>query len=595
VSDSARHPDRDGAGYADLRSYAPIGDGRTIALIARDGRIDWLPLPDLDSAPTFAALLDSGHGGYLSLCPTEPFETEREYVEGTNVLRTTFRTASGTATVTDSMNTGVAGRLPWAELARRIDGVSGSIRFRAVVSPGTGLDTASPWVHETVHGTVLRVDGVTMAPRTLNEAGVEVGEQHLDVHYQTRPGSRHLFGLVSTSQEPLYLPRAQDVDRGIDRTIENWRTWSRECQDARVDWNDAVLRSVLILKTLLCSPTGAIAAAATTSLPEGPAGGNNWDYRFAWTRDMTYTLEALFRFGLREETQAAVSWLLATIRRHDPEPRVCYRLNGDIPPETRTYDVPGWRGIGPVASGNRASGQLQLGVLGDLFTMMRLHVDHGNVLDEDTGRMLAGVADRACDLWHARDCGMWELPDPQHFTTSKIGCWQALRSAVALAEAGQIPGDPRRWDSESERIRAWVHEHCWDDERGAYVWYPGSKDLDASILLHAISGFDRGERMSSTLDVLRAELGSGPHLYRYSGASKTEGCFVACSFWLVSALHLTGRPKEARELMEELLTTTNDVGVLAEIIDPATQEFWGNLPQALSHLALVNAALTLSE
>jgi GH15 family glucan-1,4-alpha-glucosidase len=222
-------------------------------------------------------------------------------------------------------------------------------------------------------------------------------------------------------------------------------------------------------------------------------------------------------------------------------------------------------------------------------------VDNGNVLDTETGRLLAGIADQACDAWRSKDSGMWELEEARHYTTSKLGCWKALNDAAHLADLGQIPGESARWCAEAELIREYVIENCWSEERGAYVWYPGSPDLDASILLHAISGFDRGERMSSTIDLLAKELGSGPHVYRYSGAEQEEGCFVACSFWMASALYLVGREEEARRLMNQLVDEVNDVGVLAEMIDPETGDFLGNLPQALSHLALVHAAITIGE
>jgi GH15 family glucan-1,4-alpha-glucosidase len=230
---------------------------------------------------------------------------------------------------------------------------------------------------------------------------------------------------------------------------------------------------------------------------------------------------------------------------------------------------------------------------------VKLYVDAGGVLDAETGRLLAATADAACDRWRQRDAGMWELHEARHYTTSKMGCWLALTAAVHLAELGQVPGDPSRWRSEAELVRAWVAEHCWSEELGAYTWYPGTDDLDASVLLHAISGFDRGERMSSTLDALRRELSHGPHLYRYTGAAAEEGTFVACSFWMVSALQLCGRGEEARALMDALVdgedSALNDVGVLAEMVDPATGHWLGNLPQALSHLALVNAAITVHE
>ncbi|MGY1748800.1 glycoside hydrolase family 15 protein [Modestobacter sp. SYSU DS0511] len=586
--------ERDAAGYADLRSYAAVGDGRTIALIARDGRVDWLPLPAMDAAPVFGALLDAENGGCIELCPVEEFTVSREYVPSTNVLTTTFTTASGSVRVTDAMNTGVAGRLPWAEFARRVEGLTGSVRMRAAVVPGTCMNAAAPWVSATANGPVLRVAGLTLAVRTLAPDEVDVGDRRIAVGYTTTPGSRHLLAVVATEDEPLFLPPAELIDEGIDRTVGNWATWCRTF-DWDGPWKTAVQRSALMLKLLIHAPSGAMVAAATTSVPESLAGGKNWDYRYAWVRDSAYALTALFRFGLREEPHGAISWLLSTIRRHGPEPAVCYSLAGEPIRPAAFRDVPGWRGIGPVVSGNTAIEQLQLGPYGDLFAIVSLYVANGNVLDAETGRLLAGIADLACDRWQSRDSGMWELPEARHYTTSKLGAWVALSRAVELAESGHIPGDPARWRSEAGRIRRWVDEHAWNEERGAYVWYPGTEQLDASIVLHAISGFDRGERMSRTLDALREELGDGPHLYRHSGADADEGTFLACSFWMVSALALCGRVEEAVTLMEELMGAANDVGLLTEMLDPRTGDLLGNLPQALSHLALVNAAITVSE
>lgn len=578
-------------GYADLRAYAALGDGRTLALVADDGRVDWFPVPDLDTPPVFAALLDADGGGSLALAPTVPYRMRRQYVVGTNVLETTYVTDGGSARVTEAMNTGVAGRLPWSELARRVEGLEGSVPMAWRIEPGTVLGTASPWVQPTVHGPVLRADGVTLGVRTLGQMTVVAEDQGCSGVFEATAGSRHLVAVVGTEREPVMLPDPEQVDRGIDRTVANWRAWTREFHYDG-PWGKAVQRSALALKLLLHEPTGAIAAAGTTSLPESRAGGKNWDYRYAWVRDAAYTLDAWIAFGLREEVHAALAWVLRTLREHGPQ--VFFTLDGRLPPGPERRHVPGWHGIGPVTFGNRADGQLQLGVYGDLLAVVRGYVDGGNLLDADTARMLAAVADEAADAWHRPDAGMWELPEQRHHTSSKMGCWQALTCAVHLAEAGQIPGDADRWRAEAERIRAWVERECWSPERGAYVMAPGSDDLDASVLLHARSGFDTGERMSRTVDALRAELGSGPLLHRYSGMPSEEGAFVACGFWGVTALAAVGRTDEARVWMDELLSVANDVGVWPEMVEAATGDFLGNVPQALSHLALVQAALTLA-
>jgi len=581
-------------GYVDLRSYGAIGDGRTVALVALDGGIDWLPVPSLGSVPVFARLLDGEDGGAIELAPSEPFTVTRRYLPGSNVLETTFSTANGRARMTDALVTGVAGRLPWLELARRVDGLEGSVHFRWRVAPGTRFARSSPWVERTTHGKVIRIDGVTIAVKGSDHGPRGGGPRGLQGAFTTSAGSRHLLIVAGTADEPLHLPDAASTDRTIDRTIENWQAWSNEFSYDG-PWADAVQRSALALKLLIYSPTGSIAAAATTSLPESLSGGKNWDYRYAWVRDLAYTVSALIRFGLREETHAAVSWLLTTIKEHGPELHIFYTLDGGTPPAVEQMDAPGWRGIAPVVIGNPAKSQLQLGIYGDLFVTMRRYVEAGNLLDAETGRLLASIADRASDAWRQRDSGMWELEAHRHYTSSKMGCWMALDSAVVLCELGQIPGNAERWKSERDAIRDWIEKHCWSEKRQAWVAWPGTEHLDASVLLHAPSGFDRGERMSTTIDALRSELGRGPLLYRYTGAEREEGAFVACSFWMASALACVGRHEEATELMDGMVALGNDVGLYAEMIDPVDDGFLGNLPQGLSHLALITAAITIEE
>ncbi|MFJ6654389.1 glycoside hydrolase family 15 protein [Microbacterium sp. NPDC091313] len=583
----------------DLREYAAIGDGRTIALIGRRGQVDWLPVPHLDSMPVFARLLDDVTGGCIELEPDEEYTVRRRYVPRTNVLETTYRTKSGRARVTDALVTGVAGRLPWAELARRVEGLRGSIRFRWRVQPGTRLQTVAPWVEQLDGVSILRVGDVSLAV-VGDGHGEPEPEPDADLGpsvrggFRTSDGSAHVLIVVATDGEPLHLPDPGNVQRGIDRTIGAWRAWSDEFfYDG--PWQEQVQRSALALKLLVHAPSGAIAAAATTSLPENPRGGKNWDYRFAWVRDLAYTAHALVEFGLREETHAAISWLLRTIREGGPEPEVFYTLRGEVADGVVEHDVAGWQGIGPVVTGNPAHGQLQLGVYGDIFAICRTYVDAGNILDVATGRSLAALADRTCDVWRQPDSGMWELPEIRHYTSSKMGCWQALNDAVSLAERGQIPGSPARWRAERDRIAEWVAENGWSQQAGAYVMYPGTDDLDTSVLLHAESGFDRGERMASTIDAITRDLSAGALLYRYTGVESEEHTFVASAFWRASALACIGRHDDAVAAMDDLVERSNDVGLFAEMISEHDGSFWGNLPQALSHLAVVNAALRIRE
>jgi GH15 family glucan-1,4-alpha-glucosidase len=582
-------------GYAALRAYAAIGDGRTVALIALDGSIDWFPLPELDGPVVFSALLDSDNGGRIALRPIGDFTTKRRYVPRTNVLETTFTTDTGVVRVTDALVTGIAGRLPWIELARRVEGLSGTVDVEWSVEPGTVGNTASPWVEQTVNGPVAHIDGIMIAVRGFEHGPARPRASGMSGRFSTSAGSRHLVTLSATANEPLRILTPELVDAGVDRTIAGWRAWGKEFSFDG-DWSDTVLRSALALKLLIYSPTGAIAAAATTSLPESLDGGKNWDYRFAWVRDVAYTVRALMRFGLREETHAAVSWLVDTIEDDGPELCVYYGLDGSRPTSGVTrLQVPGWRGIQPVVAGNRAQDQLQLGIYGDLMDVMFTYVDDGNLVDIDTARLLSDIADRACDGWRRPDSGMWELEDEQHYTSSKMGCWQAIDRAIGLAEAGQLDGNVERWRSERDAVRAWIDDNGWSETRGSYVMYPGTDRLDTSVLLHSVSGFDRGPRMSKTIDAIRSQLGRGPQVYRYDGMQDEEGTFVASAFWISSALACVGRMDEARDQLDAMIDLANDVGMYSEQLDAESGAFLGNLPQALSHLALINAAITIDE
>jgi GH15 family glucan-1,4-alpha-glucosidase len=401
---------------------------------------------------------------------------------------------------------------------------------------------------------------------------------------------------VATDHEPLLLPPGQDVELRIDRTVASWQRWTELIRYSG-DWPEPVKRSALLLKTLLSGTSGAIAAAATTSLPERIGGDKNWDYRYSWTRDSSFTIGAFMRLGLHEEVHAAVSWLLGVMRRTGPELQVFYTLDGRVASREDDLQAPGYRGSRPVRAGNAASGQLQLGTYGDLFDTLARYAEAGHVLDPSTGRMLAEYADSCCDRWLNRDSGIWELDVTEHYTISKMGCWVALDRACRLAEAGQIPEHrAHRWRDEARDIQEWVNTNCWSDEKQAYTFYAGTDELDAAVLLAGRTGFERGDRLSTTIDAITRELvpGDGSLVHRYSGMQTEEGAFVACTFWLVDALAHCGRGDEARALMDRAVSLANDVGVLSEEIDPATGGFLGNLPQGLSHLALINAAHTLS-
>jgi GH15 family glucan-1,4-alpha-glucosidase len=363
-----------------------------------------------------------------------------------------------------------------------------------------------------------------------------------------------------------------------------------------------VLRGALALKLLVHAPSGAVAAAATASLPEELGGERNWDYRFSWIRDSTFTLDAFMQLGCPAEARAYFWWLMHASQLTHPHLRVLYTLAGaDHAPE-RELALEGYGGSKPVRIGNAAAEQLQLDTYGELMHTAWLYERAGNRIDPDIGRRLADLADVVCDLWRRPDSGIWEVrSESAHFTQSKMMCWVALDRAVDLAGRGVIPGEHnQRWRESTEAIRGFIESECWSSQKRSYVRFAGSEELDASLLLGVLHGYQGGstDRLRSTVEAVRRELADGPYIRRYSGedgVSGTEGAFVACSFWLVEALARSGRVGEAAELMDQLVPLSNDVGLYSEEIDPISGAFLGNMPQGLSHLALISAAVAIGQ
>jgi GH15 family glucan-1,4-alpha-glucosidase len=588
-------------GYAPIADYAAIGDGRTVGLVARDGSIDWLCLPNLDSPSVFGALLDAERGGRFALAPTAPFESERRYLPDTNVLETTFRTATGTVRVTDALSLPGTGLDPLRELVRRVEGLAGAVPMAWAIEPrfdyGSAVGRAG-----TRNGLPVVDNGCdAIGVRAWGGGEPEVGPEGMWADLEAREGERALVVLVGSHQEPLVFPGRDEVERRLDETIAFWPRWTSQLEYDG-PWRDEVLRSVLALKLLVFAPSGAIAAAPTTSLPELLGGGRNWDYRFAWVRDTAYTLDALMDLGADAEAHSFFWWLMHASQLTHPRLQVLYRLDGGNRAPERTIPLAGYRGSAPVRAGNDAASQTQLDIYGDLMQMASIYVGHGHDLDSDTGKRLAEIADHVCSIWREPDLGIWEVrSDPLHFTHSKMMCFVALDRACGLADKGQIPSaHAAEWRRHADAVREFVEERCYSADKRSYVRFAGGEELDASLLLAPIVEYCAGddERIVGTIDAIKDELGRGPFLYRYrgeDGLEREQGAFVACSFWLVEALARAGRMDEARETMELLVQRANDVGLYAEEIDPDTGEFLGNFPQGLTHLALVSAAAVIAD
>jgi GH15 family glucan-1,4-alpha-glucosidase len=530
-----------------------------------------------------------------------PHRSERRYLPGTNVLETIFTTDAGAVRVTEALTLPGSGLGPQRELVRRVEGVSGNVPMTWSVEARFGYGQWKTRIRWRAGIPVAAAGNQAVAVCTWNAGEPVVDGASITGHFHAGPGSRTLVALCAAEQEPLVFPARADVERRLDETVAGWRRWARRSA-YEGPWPEAVGRSALALKLLFSAPSGAIAAAATTSLPEGIGGVRNWDYRFCWVRDSAFILNALLQLGFSTEVDAFFWWLMQASQLTHPRLQVLYRLNGGASATERTLAFEGYRRSAPVRVGNAAAEQVQLDVYGDLFETAWLYARSGREIDGDIGRRLEATADLVCDLWRTPDSGIWEVrSQPLHFTQSKIMCWVALDRAVQLAGRGQIPATHvPRWQAEAAAVRAFVDERCWSETKGTYVRSAGGDDLDASLLLGVLFGFveARSDRARGTIDAIRRELGHGPFVRRYSGEDGVtggEGAFLTCSFWLVDALARSGRAGEAAELMEELLGLANDVGLYAEEVDPETGEFLGNFPQGLTHLALVNAAVAVGE
>jgi GH15 family glucan-1,4-alpha-glucosidase len=577
-----------------IEQYGALGEGRSVALSGLNGSIDWWCAPNMDSPPLFDRLLDADDGGFFQLVPDASYEATRAYRPDSNVLETIFRTAGGSAKLTESLNSGNAGRLPWCELARRLEGIEGTVRFILEMRPGARARTTNPYhssigPHKVFH--VQRLLGLVIHDDSYH---CQWSDQGVTGHVQVDAGQRATIALVVGEDEPLVAPSVEEIDGRIDQTDREWRSWAL---NVKFDGHgrSAFVRSALALKLLLYSPSGAIAAAATTSLPEKIGGEKNFDYRYAWVRDAGYTIQAFLAAKLEAEAKAAFTWLIKQLKRHGC--KVVFTLDGETVPQVEHKKISGYRNSSPVVTGNLAGEQHQHGIFGDIFETAHCFVGKGNVLDSASAEVLSRIADQCADVWRVADSGIWELKQLEHYTMSKISCWQALARAVELADQGQLPTTCRdRWARERDRVKDWIETNCWSDDLQAFVMYPGSDKLDASLALAVRFGFDGHERLKLTLEAIDRQLGAGDFHYRYTGMKEEEGCFLACSFWMAEAVARLGDVRGAQARLTRLADQLDrGCGVMSEMIDPDSKAFLGNTPQGLSHLAHIMAMATTND
>ncbi|OIK26619.1 glycoside hydrolase family 15 protein [Streptomyces malaysiense] len=598
---NARSGDR-----ARIEDYALIGDEQTAALVGRDGSIDWLCLPRFDSGACFARLLGGTDHGHWRIAPRSPGDegtcTRRAYRPDTLVLDTEWDTPDGTVRVTDLMPQ----REHAPDVVRIVEGIRGRVTVRSTLRLRFDYGSIMPWMR--------RCDGHRVAvagPDSVwlrSEPPVRTWGEDYGTHSEFTLGEGERVAFVLT-WHPSHerRPRLVDPYEALESSVGDWRRWARRC---RYDGphRDAVVRSLITLKALTYAPTGGIVAAPTTSLPERLGGVRNWDYRYCWLRDSTLTLGALLTAGYQEEAESWRNWLLRAVAGDPGALQIMYGVAGERRlPETELPWLPGFAGSSPVRTGNGAVAQLQLDVYGEVMDTLALARGAGLPVRPHMWSIQRALMDFLMSAWRQPDQGLWEVRGGRRqFVHSKVMVWVAADRAVrTLERREETSGDLAAW----RRLRAEVHrEVCakgYDPRRNTFTQSYGSRELDAALLLIPRVGFlpPDDPRVIGTVDAIRADLGHDGFLRRYDskedddsvvdGLPGGEGAFLACSFWLVDALHLTGRPKEARELFERLVRVANDVGLLAEEYDPGAHRQLGNFPQAFSHLGLVNCALTL--
>ncbi|WP_405982121.1 glycoside hydrolase family 15 protein [Streptomyces sp. NBC_00158] len=587
-----------------IEDYALIGDLMTSALVGRDGSIDWLCLPHFDSAACFAALLGNKENGHWRIAPAAAENgercTRRAYLDGSLVLESYWETDEGTVKVVDFMPQ----REEAPDVMRIVEGVSGHVTVRSTLRLRFDYGHVVPWVRRS-EGDRVAVAGPDSAWFRSEPSVHTWGEDRSTrSEFTVGPGEKVAFVLT---WHPSHEPRPEPVDpyEALEQSLADWREWAGQCR-YEGPYEEAVTRSLITLKALTFAPTGGIAAAATTSLPEEIGGVRNWDYRYCWLRDATLTLGALLSTGFLDEARAWRGWLLRAVAGDPADLQIMYGIAGERRiPETELPWLRGYAGSAPVRVGNAAVDQLQLDVYGEVLDALYLARASGLAAERHSWKIQLALLDFLERNWHRPDEGLWEVRGPRrHFTHSKVMAWVAADRAVrTLENAPHLPGDVQRWRTMRDEVHRDVCDKGYDPERGTFTQYYGSRELDAATLLIPRVGFlpPDDPRVVGTVDAVRAELGSSGLVRRYStegpsvdGLPGDEGTFLACSFWMVDALHATGRTKEARELFEKLLAVRNDVGLLAEEYDTRAGRQLGNFPQAFSHVGLVNTAIALS-
>ena len=588
-----------------IGDYGIIGDCRSAALVSREGSIEWLCRPRFDQPSIFAALLDRECGGHWRIGPVAPAQFKRQYIPDSNVLETRFSTQSGSALLTDMMPGATSARyrnefLPDHEIIRRVVCESGELEFAVEFFPMADYGKNKVNIREL--GKLGYCFNVGPGAYWLRSSvPLSISDRGANARAVIRAGETWYFSFTYADEAPAVLrPLDASVDLRMDHAVEAWQGWGRR---ANYDgaYRDAVVRSALALKLLTYLPTGAVIAAPTTSLPELIGGSLNWDYRFCWLRDASFTIRALLELDYWDEAEDFLEWLLQATWLTQPKLQILYNVYGDkAPPERELDHLSGYCNSRPVRIGNAARNQLQLDVYGEVIDAAAQYAFHGGTLDRDMQNTLIGFGDYVADNWDQPDEGIWEpRSGGQNHTHSRLLCWTAMDRLIRLQEQGALRNAPvERYKRNSEAIRRQIEQRAWNRDRKSYVSVLDGDHLDSSLLLISWYGFEEAssERMRGTYKAIRQRLGTDSGLlYRY-WRQHPEGTFAICSFWEAEYLALGGGTlEEAQNLFASLMKYANDLGLYAEEIDPKTGAALGNFPQAFTHVGLIGAALSIRQ
>jgi GH15 family glucan-1,4-alpha-glucosidase len=588
--------------YKKIQDYGIIGNLETCALIGIDGSVDWLCMPYLESPAVFCALLDIEKGGSFSIGPAQKFSSFQSYIRHTNVLQTSFVTASGEAVITDFMKAEKkASEDPLRAIFRRVVCTRGEIELAVVFRPRFDYGRLLPAYTRTEKG--IRASGKEES--LFLASPVDLVADDYGAKGRKRLKQNDTLWFILFYGQPLSLSD-KECEAFLTGEIRYWRSWTNRGRNAGFAvedrWNEYALRSGLVLKLLANRRTGAIAAAPTTSLPEEIGGSRNWDYRYAWLRDSSMTVQALFHMGHEEEARNFRLWMIGIAHNTKGDPgriKIMYPLYSDADvKESVLKHLQGYKNSAPVRIGNAASGQRQLDIYGELVNAIYETTRYGEEISKETWQVVREIVEYVSSVWQEKDSGIWEARSgPRHYVYSKVMCWVALDRAIKISELKGLEAPLEQWKKTQEIIKQTVLERGFNKKRKAFVQSFDSQSLDATSLLIPLMGFLSPDdpRVHSTIEAVKKELMTKNGLvFRYKeqdGLSGQEGHFVMCSFWLIKALVVSGRINEAKSIFERVLEFISPLGLFSEEIDSETGLLIGNFPQAFSHIGLINCTL----